>query len=137
MSIRDQNMLLNLLETEMLTSKKTREMKLRGIKLFATSNDIDGLSKPLKSRLIELHLPEYDFEEFRITVTRLAITKYGLSEEVGEKIAHVVWNDMKTRDVRDALKLSKLVTSIDDVDLLARTIMKYKRRYYHELNHYS
>src|SRR5215203_5727611 len=65
LSIKDQNMLLNLLETETLVStkvKKTREMEFKGIKLFATSNDIDRLSKPLKSRLVELHLPEYDFE---------------------------------------------------------------------------
>jgi replication-associated recombination protein RarA len=131
MSLKDQNMLLNLLETETLVStkvKKTKEMEFKGIKLFATSNDIDMLSKPLKSRLIELHLPEYDFEEFRNIVTRLAITKYGLSDEVGKKIAHVVWNDMKTKDVRDALQLSKLVTDVNDVELLASTITKYRRR---------
>lgn len=131
MSTRDQNMLLNLLEMGRLVStkvKKLREIEFKGIKLIATSNDIDILSKPLRSRLIELHLPEYDFEEFRNIVTRLAITKYSLSEEVGKKIAHVVWNDMKTKDVRDALQLSKLVTNVDDVELLAKTISKYKRR---------
>jgi hypothetical protein len=131
MSIKDQNMLLNLLETGKLVStkvKKTREMEFKGIKLFATSNDIDAISKPLRNRLIELHLPEYDLEEFRNIVTRLAITKYGLSKEVGEKIAHVVWNDMKTKDVRDAIQLSKLVTDVNDVELLARIITKYNRR---------
>ena len=43
MTKRDQNMLLNLLETGMLVStkvRKTQEMEFRGIKLFATSNDI-------------------------------------------------------------------------------------------------
>jgi ATP-dependent Clp protease ATP-binding subunit ClpA len=53
LSIKDQNMLLNFLETGKLVStkvKKTREMEFKGTKLFATSNDIDMLSKPLKSR---------------------------------------------------------------------------------------
>jgi MoxR-like ATPase len=53
---RDQNMLLNLVETGMLIStkvRKSREMKYAGIKLFATSNDIERLSKPLRSRLME------------------------------------------------------------------------------------
>ena len=65
MTKRDQNMLLNLLETGMLVStkvRKTQEMEFRGIKLFATSNDIERLSKPLRSRLMEFHLPEYNFE---------------------------------------------------------------------------
>ena len=45
MTKRDQNMLLNLLETGMLVStkiRKTQEMKFAGIKLFATSNDISN-----------------------------------------------------------------------------------------------
>jgi replication-associated recombination protein RarA len=67
MTKRDQNMLLNLLETGILVSTKvrrTQEMEFKGIKLFATSNDIEQLSKPLRSRLAEFHLPEYNFDEF-------------------------------------------------------------------------
>ena len=63
MTKRDQNMLLNLLETGLLVStkvRKTQEMEFKGIKLFATSNDIERLSKPLRSRLMEFHLPEYN-----------------------------------------------------------------------------
>jgi hypothetical protein len=33
---------------------------------------------------------------------------------------------METWDVRDALQLMKLVSSIDEVEMTARTIMKYK-----------
>jgi Holliday junction DNA helicase RuvB len=68
MTKRDQNMLLNLLETGMLISTKVRKIhdtNFTGIKMFATSNDIELLSKPLRSRLMEFHLPEYDFDEFR------------------------------------------------------------------------
>lgn len=131
MSIKDQNVLLNLLETGKLVStkvRKTAEMEFKGIKLFATSNDIDLLSKPLRSRLIELHLPEYKFEEFQDIVIRLASDRHDLDEDVGKKIARVVWYDMKTRDVRDAMQLTKLVDNVNDVELLAGTITKYKRR---------
>ena len=78
MTKRDQNMLLNLLETGMLVStkvRKTQEMEFRGIKLFATSNDIERLSKPLRSRLMEFHLPEYNFDEFREIVVKLAANR--------------------------------------------------------------
>jgi Holliday junction resolvasome RuvABC ATP-dependent DNA helicase subunit len=131
MSVKDQNMLLGLLETGKLIStkvRKTAEMEFNGIKLFATSNHIDLLSKPLRSRLIELHLPEYNFEEFQDIVVKLANDRHDLDGEVGKKIAHVVWNDMKTKDVRDALQLSKLVTSEDDVEIVAKTISKYKAK---------
>ena len=128
MTKRGQNMLLNLLETGMLTStkvRKTQEMEFRGIKLFATSNDIELLSKPLRSRLMEFHLPEYDFDEFRKIVEKLAANRYRLNREIADKIASVVWFEMGTKDVRDALQLLKLVRNIDDVEKIARTIMKY------------
>jgi replication-associated recombination protein RarA len=94
MTKRDQNMLLNLLETGMLVStkvRKTQEVKFKGIKLFATSNDIERLSKPLRSRLMEFHLPEYNFGEFREIVVELAANRFGLDREIADKIAYVVW----------------------------------------------
>jgi hypothetical protein len=36
----------------------------------------------------------------------------------------MAWN--KTKDIRDAIQLSKLVDNVDDVMIVARTIMKYK-----------
>lgn len=128
MNKRDQNMLLNLLETGILTStkvKKTTEMEFKGIKLFATSNDIDRLTKPLRSRLIELHLPEYSEVEFTEIVNALTRSRYKLNEEISIEIARVVWHEMGTKDIRDALQLLKLVTNIDDVKIMAATIMKY------------
>ncbi len=129
MTKRDQNMLLNLLETGILTStkvKKTAEIEFKGIKLFATSNDIDRLTKPLRSRLIELHLPEYYEMEFTDIVIRLTHSRYKLNEEISKEIAKVVWHEMGTKDIRDALQLSKLVTNIEDVKIMAATIMKYR-----------
>ena len=51
-------------------------MEFRGIKLFATSNDIERLSKPLISRLMEFHLPEDHFDEFREIEKVVVITVY-------------------------------------------------------------
>jgi replication-associated recombination protein RarA len=106
--------------------RKTQEMKFAGIKLFATSNDIELLSKPLRSRLMEFRLPEYNFDEFREIVEKLAANRYRLNREIANKIASVVWYEMGTKDVRDALQLVKLIRSIDEVERMSRTIMKYK-----------
>jgi hypothetical protein len=75
---------------------------------------------------MEFHLPEYDFSEFREIVEKLAANRYRLNREIADKIACTVWHDMGTKDVRDALQLMKLVSSIDEVEMTARTIMKYK-----------
>jgi replication-associated recombination protein RarA len=117
---RDQNMLVS------TRVRKTREMNFTGIKLFATSNDIELKSKPLRSRLMEFHLPEYDIDEFREIAEKLAANKYRLNREIADKIASVVWYEMGTKDVRDAIQLIKLVRNVDDVEKTARTIMKYK-----------
>ena len=63
---------------------------------------------------------------FREIVVKLAADRYRLSREIADKIAFVVWHEMGTKDVRDALQLAKLVRSINDVDKTARTIMRYK-----------
>ena len=101
-------------------------MKFVTIKLFATSNDIEQLSKPLRSRLMEFHLPEYDFSGFREIVVKLAADRYRLSREIADEIAFVVWHELGTKDVRDALQLMKLTSSSDEVEMTARTIIKYK-----------
>jgi len=75
---------------------------------------------------MEFHLPEYNFDEFREIVEMLAGNRYRLKTEIADKIASVVWYEMGTKDVRDALQLAKLVRSIDDVEKTAKTIMKYK-----------
>ena len=76
--------------------------------------------------LIELHLPEYSEQEFQNIVIKLAYEKHNLDEETAKEVARVVWHEIKTKDVRDAIQLSKLVDSVDDVMMVARTIMKYK-----------
>jgi hypothetical protein len=75
---------------------------------------------------MEFHLPKYDFNGFREIVEKLAANRYRLSREVADKIAFVVWNEMGTKDVRDAIQLIKLARSVDDVENTAKTIMKYK-----------
>ena len=56
----------------------------------------------------------------------MAANRYRLNREIADKVASVVWYEMGTKDVRDALQLVKLVRSIDEVEKTARTIIKYK-----------
>jgi Holliday junction DNA helicase RuvB len=130
MSKRDQNVLLNLMETGVLTStkvKKTYEKKMN-VSIFATTNDIDSLSKPLRSRFLEFSLPEYTFEEFDRLSVRLLAQRYRHSPELAHKVASAVWNTMKSKDCRDILQVGRLSRNISDVDFIVNTLKKYKRK---------
>jgi replication-associated recombination protein RarA len=127
----DQTALLNLLETGVLSStkvRKTRSIKMEGVKVFATSNDVDKLIGPLKSRFLEFELPEYTWENFLQITQKLLLNRHGLDETTSSKIAQVVWSRLKTRDIRDVLAIAKLTKSSEDVEFIATTLQKYKKR---------
>ena len=124
----DHATLLNVMETGILSETKlrgkTRQKKMK-LWVFATSNDAERLSEPLRSRLMELYLDEYTYEEFIEIVRRLLKKRYHLDVHLAEKIGHVVWNRMKSKDVRDALNIAKLTKSATDIDWLVDVQMKY------------
>jgi ribosomal 50S subunit-associated protein YjgA (DUF615 family) len=98
------------------------------LKVFATSNDVDKLIKPLRSRFLELELPEYTWENFLEITQRLLQNRHGLDETTSAKIAQVVWSQLKTGDTRDALAIGKLVRSSEDVEAIAATLQKYQKK---------
>ena len=127
----DQTAILNLLESGTLSStkiRKTRSIRMEGVKVFATSNDVNRLIGPLRSRFLEFELPEYTWENFLEITQKLLHKRYGLDEIASAKIAEVVWSSMQTRDLRDALAIGKLTRSTEDVEFIAVTLQKYKRR---------
>lgn len=127
----DQSALLNLLETGILSStkvRKTRSILMKGVKVFATSNEVDRLVRPLRSRFLEFELPEYTWEIFLEITQKLLHKRYGLDEITSAKVAEVIWSSLQTKDIRDVLDIGKLAKSVEDVEFIAKTLQKYKRR---------
>jgi MoxR-like ATPase len=130
MSHNDQNVLLNVLETGVLTStkvKKTGSKKLN-ISVYATTNCIDEISKPLRSRFMEFSLPPYTYNEFCEITVKLTGQRDGHDRETGMKVAETVWNKLNSRDVRDVIQISKLTKSIEDIEFVAAILQKYKKK---------
>lgn len=130
MSKRDQNVLLNVIETGMLIEtkvSKTRTKQIKNLKVFATTNNVDALSSPLRSRFMEFHLPEYTFDQFSEITRRLLSKRFGHSNQVADEIAEAVWNGMKSKDVRNVLAIGKLVLSIEDVSWIVQVYKNYRR----------
>jgi len=124
----DQAALLNVMETGLLSETKlkgkTRQKKMN-LSIFATSNEVAGLSAPLRSRFMELHLQEYTYQEFTEIVRRILGKRYRLNSTISEKISYEVWYTIKSKDVRDAIRVAKLIKSPEDVDWLVNVQLKY------------
>lgn len=124
----DQAALLNVMETGILSETKlngkTRQKEMK-LWIFATCNNVERLSGPLRSRFMELHLEEYTYQEFTEIVQRLLKKRYHMDVHLAEKIGYVVWNQMKSKDIRDAINIAKLTKSDTDVDWLVDVQMKY------------
>jgi replication-associated recombination protein RarA len=127
----DQATLLNVMETGILSETKlkgkTRQKRMK-LWIFATSNDVERLSGPLRSRFMELHLEEYTYEEFIEIVRRLFKKRYHLDVNLSEKIANAVWNQIKSKDIRDAINIAKLTKSSTDIDWLVDVQLKYGKK---------
>ena len=126
----DQAVLLNVMETGILSETKmkgkTRQKRMK-LWIFATSNDTDRLSEPLRSRFMELHLKEYSCEEFIDIVCRLLQKKFHMNPELSRTIGNTVWNRMKSKDIRDAIKIARLAKSPSDVEWLVDVQTKYSK----------
>jgi replication-associated recombination protein RarA len=127
----DQAVLLNVMETGILSETKlngkTRQKRMK-LWIFGTSNNVERLSRPLRSRFMELHLEDYTYEEFTEIVQRLLKKRYNLDANLSEKIAYAVWNRMESKDIRDAMNIAKLTKSTDDIDWLVDVQMKYGKK---------
>ena len=124
----DQAVLLNVMETGILSETKlrgkTRQKKL-SLSIYATSNNAEKLSSPLRSRFMELQLQEYDFEEFAEISCRLLKKRFDMDASISEKIVDSVWNKMNSKNIRDVIKIGKLVNSSSDIDWLTDVQVKY------------
>lgn len=125
MSMTDQNALLHLMETGIISEtkiNKTRQTQLTSW-VFATANSCDKIINPLLSRFVILEMPEYTFEEFcQIAVTRLR--KENVEEQIATLIAEKVWNEFGSRDIRDVIKIGRLCTNIQEVAFVVKMLKK-------------
>jgi replication-associated recombination protein RarA len=128
MPMKDQEGLLTMMERGEFVSTKVRNTKTvkANVVIFATSNSIDRLSKPLLSRFTVFEIPEYAYEEFEGIALRL-IKK--LHPNVVIQIASSVWK-MGSKDIRDVLKIAKLCSPADteeDINRLITIHQKYRK----------
>ena len=127
MPMKDQTALLSLMETGIIAETKYQKTRNTQMKtwVFATSNGTERMLTPLLSRFIVLHFKKYKYENFREIAVHI-LTQEGISSEIATACADAVWLKMKSKDIRDCIKIGRLAKMKEDVDWIAGTLKNYK-----------
>ena len=128
MPYKDQTSLLSIMETGIITETKSQKTRSTQLKtwIFATCNNKEKLLSPLLSRFIIFHLKPYNLSKF-IEVSNGILIKNDVPFDVANEISRVVWNKLKSRDIRDCIKIARLAKTIEDVEWIAKTLKQYRK----------
>ena len=109
--------LLSLMERGLLTETKYRRLQLK-CWVFASANRIDSIWPELLSRFsAKLRFRDYTDEEFFEVVVNVLTAREGLTESISAYIADVTLKDLNSRDVRNAIGVSRLLKTKDKADV--------------------
>jgi len=130
MSIRDQTVLLSLMETGIIA--ETKHMKTRNTQVktwvFATTNETNHMLTPLLSRFLVLHFKQYKFENF-LDISIHMLGQEGIAKDIANEVATQVWHNMRSKDIRDCIKIAHLAKTKDDVIWIVETLLKYNKTF--------
>lgn len=127
MPYRDQSVLLSLMETGILTETKSQKTRKTLLKtwVFATCNNKDKLLTPILSRFMIFHLKPYKRSKF-IEISNCILVRNGTSFEMANIISELVWDKLRSKDIRDTVKIAKLAKTKDDVIMIANALSQYR-----------
>jgi holliday junction DNA helicase RuvB len=130
MPIKDQAVLLSLMETGILSETKFGKTRKAVMKtwVFASCNDEKKLLTPLLSRFLILYFKKYDYDSFLTITKHLLLKECNLESNISKQIAYLVWNKLKSKDIRDCIKIGRLSKNVEDVDLIIETMKQYKKK---------
>jgi holliday junction DNA helicase RuvB len=122
----DQTVFLNLMETGIVSEtkyNKTRKMEAK-LSIFATCNDLRKIIYPIRSRFLSLILKPYSYEEFHTIVTQL-LSQKNLNQKIIDEVVYAVWYTIKSKNIRDCIKIAQIAKSVDDILFLVNIYNKY------------
>jgi Holliday junction DNA helicase RuvB len=127
MPIKDQTALLSLMETGIVAEtkfEKTRNTQLKTW-VFATSNATENMLTPLLSRFMTLHFKRYKFKDF-FDISVNILSHEGVPSEIAGTVANEVWFNLRSKDIRDCMKIGRLSKNKEDVNWIVQTLKNYR-----------
>jgi Holliday junction DNA helicase RuvB len=130
MPLKDQTALLSLMETGIIAETKFQKARNTQLKtwVFATSNATERMLTPLLSRFLVLYFKPYRYGNFKEVTIHLLCHGEGIVEDIAAEVADVVWTKLKSRDIRDCVKIANLAKTKEDVKWVVETMRNYSRK---------
>jgi Holliday junction DNA helicase RuvB len=125
MSTKDQAMLLNLMETGIVSETKHNKNRTANMKtsVFATSNNVSDIITPLQSRFFVVEILPYTYEQFYQISVHLLTEEHKISQDIAKNISDKVWAN--TRNIRDCVRVGRMAKSVDDIEFLVGTFLNH------------
>jgi Holliday junction DNA helicase RuvB len=123
MSTKDQAMLLNLMETGIVSETKHNKTRIAHMKtsVFATSNNVGDIIAPLQSRFFVVELPPYTYEQFYQISVHILTVSHKVSKDIANEIANKVWAN--SRNILDCVRVGRMAKSVNDIQFLVDTFL--------------
>src|SRR5918999_550968 len=128
MPMKDQTALLSLMEAGIISETKFQKTRNTQLKTWVTasSNATDRMLTPLLSRFVVLHFKQYSFGSFHEVCVHI-LGREGVTPDVAAAIAEAVWIKLKSKDIRDCIKIGRLAKTKEDVEWIVQTLRAYKK----------
>jgi MoxR-like ATPase len=122
---KDQAMLLNLMETGIVSETKHNKTRTAHMKtsVFAISNNVSEIITPLQSRFFVVELPPYTYEQFYQISVHLLTKDHKVSIDIAKNISDKVWAN--SRNIRDCVRIGRMAKSVDDIQFLVDAFLKH------------
>lgn len=94
------------------------------VRLFGACNVLGGIPPEIQSRFMVFHIPEYNKEDYIKVVEGTLIRREGRDEEFASFVANQCY-DNGFKDVRDAIRISRLSDNKEEAMNVMKTMIKY------------
>lgn len=121
--------LLSLMESgQVVTTLKGNVRTVeRDTLVFATTNEIKHIPRELLSRFQILEFPEYTRSQFMNICASYVAHAENISVELARYIGDIVWDDVKSKDIRQVIRIARLAKTREAVDLTMGVLKKYQK----------
>lgn len=128
MPMKDQTALLSLMEAGIISETKFQKTRNTHLKtwVFASSNATDRMLTPLLSRFVVLHFKQYSLGSFHEVCAHI-LGREGVPPDIATAIAEAVWTKLKSKDIRDCIKIGRLAKTKEDVEWIVQTLRAHKQ----------
>ena len=122
--------LANIMETgKVVVTKHGTHFEMEtNVNIYATANSDYNIPSHVMSRFDVYYLEPYDEETLYRIIVHLLVKMYSKPEKLARRIADVVIHELGSRDIRDAIKVAKIVDSEKDLENYLRAKKKYSKR---------